>query len=190
MQRPSQTNATREDSSEDGTKIRATQTTINVDGHNMLSNPFSSSPIQRDQASGDESQAHQIRTWQEFSPASNHLNQQLSYDQQKELPTLADVPSDVLYSLRSRLRTNCYQSYSKQLRIGDPDKTVQTPGSKRKDEVPAFPPVAAGLALLEIYFSRIYNATLIFSKPIFVQQYIEGEVPGYLLRAIFATASL
>lgn len=54
----------------------------------------------------------------------------------------------------------------------------------------ALPPRVAGLVLLEIYFSRVYNAHLLFHKPLLFEEYIEDKVPDYLLKAIFALASL
>jgi hypothetical protein len=47
-----------------------------------------------------------------------------------------------------------------------------------------------GLSLLEIYFDRIYNASLLFCKPLLFQEYLEGTVPDYLLKGIFSLASL
>lgn len=54
----------------------------------------------------------------------------------------------------------------------------------------ALPPTAIGLALLEIYFARIYNASLLFYKPLLFQQYLEGGIHDALLRALFALATL
>jgi hypothetical protein len=54
----------------------------------------------------------------------------------------------------------------------------------------ALPPRAAGLSLLEVYFDRVYNASLLFFKPVLFQEYVEGKLPDYLLKAIFALASL
>lgn len=55
---------------------------------------------------------------------------------------------------------------------------------------PPLPPTALGLSLLEIYFARIYNASLLFHKPILFQDYLEGKIHGALLRALFALATL
>lgn len=52
------------------------------------------------------------------------------------------------------------------------------------------PPTALGLSLLEIYFARVYNASLMFYKPVLFQQYLEGRLHGALLKAIFALATL
>lgn len=52
------------------------------------------------------------------------------------------------------------------------------------------PPRAIGCGLLEIYYSRIYNAPLLFSKSILFQEYLEGRVSETLLKAIFALAAL
>jgi len=47
-----------------------------------------------------------------------------------------------------------------------------------------------GLLLLEIYFKRVYNATLLFHKAIFFDLYRQNGIPDYLLRAIFAHAAV
>lgn len=60
------------------------------------------------------------------------------------------------------------------------------PGS----EDPPLPPRAIGLALLEIYFSRVYNASLLFHKRIVFQEYLGGKLPDFLVKAIFALATL
>lgn len=57
-------------------------------------------------------------------------------------------------------------------------------------EQSALPSTAIGLSLLEIYFSRIYNASLLFFKPLLFQQYLAGEIHGALLKALFALATL
>ncbi|KAJ9630355.1 hypothetical protein H2204_008420 [Knufia peltigerae] len=68
----------------------------------------------------------------------------------------------------------------------DNDQADHTPRSGD----PSLPPLSAGLGLLEIYFSRVYNASLLFWKPLLFQQYVEGKIPAFLLRAIFALSAL
>ncbi|OGM44855.1 hypothetical protein ABOM_006113 [Aspergillus bombycis] len=55
---------------------------------------------------------------------------------------------------------------------------------------PRLPPRALGLALLDIYYTRIYNASVLFCKPILFQQYLDGKIPEVLLKALFALATL
>lgn len=85
-------------------------------------------------------------------------------------------------------RPNIKQIYSAYLRSAcsrsDPVQPLQDAKSL------ALPPRSIGLALLEIYFSRIYNSELMFFKLRLFQEYLENKVPSYLLRAIFALASL
>lgn len=52
------------------------------------------------------------------------------------------------------------------------------------------PPTALGLSLLEVYFTRVYNAPVLFYKPLLFQQYLEGKIHGALLKALFALATL
>ncbi|KAL3957184.1 hypothetical protein ACCO45_007762 [Purpureocillium lilacinum] len=49
---------------------------------------------------------------------------------------------------------------------------------------------AIGLSLLEIYFERIYNAHLLFDKSRFFEDYLQRKLPDFLLKAVFALASL
>lgn len=58
------------------------------------------------------------------------------------------------------------------------------------DEAAKLPPTEVGLLLLEVYFKRIYNATLLFHKSIAFQLYMQNDIPDYLLRAIFAQAAI
>ena len=52
------------------------------------------------------------------------------------------------------------------------------------------PSTEIGLLLLECYFKRIYNATLLFHKSMAFQLYMQNGIPEYLLRAIFAHAAI
>ncbi|KEF54612.1 uncharacterized protein A1O9_09054 [Exophiala aquamarina CBS 119918] len=54
----------------------------------------------------------------------------------------------------------------------------------------ALPPVMFGLSLLEVYFSHVYNSSVLLMKSTFLQNYIEGKVPTYLLRAVFALSTI
>ena len=63
------------------------------------------------------------------------------------------------------------------------------PGSE-ETEATELPSTEVGLLLLEVYFKRIYNATLLFHKTIAFQLYMQGRIPDFLLRAIFAQAAI
>ncbi|ATY63935.1 Fungal transcriptional regulatory [Cordyceps militaris] len=78
-------------------------------------------------------------------------------------------------------------SYQNQLR-----KSTSLPNESALEagQPPPLPPTSLGLALLEIYFARIYNASILFHKPLLFQQYIEGTIHRALLRAVFAMATL
>jgi hypothetical protein len=52
------------------------------------------------------------------------------------------------------------------------------------------PSTEVGLLLLEVYFKRIYNSTLLFHKHMVFQVYMQNGIPDYLLRAIFAHAAI
>lgn len=52
------------------------------------------------------------------------------------------------------------------------------------------PSTELGLLLLEVYFKRIYNSTLMFDKESILQLYLQGNLPSYLCRAIFAQAAI
>lgn len=55
---------------------------------------------------------------------------------------------------------------------------------------PPLPSRTIGLSLLEVYFTRIYNASLLFYKPFLFQNYLNGKLPDVLLKAIFALSTL
>ena len=55
---------------------------------------------------------------------------------------------------------------------------------------PPLPPRALGLSLLDIYCTRIYNASVLFCKPILFQEYLDGKIPEVLLKALFALATV
>jgi hypothetical protein len=67
--------------------------------------------------------------------------------------------------------------------------TAANPNSD-ETEAAELPSTEVGLSLLEIYFKRVYNATLLFHKSIAVQLYMQNDIPDYLLRAIFAQAAI
>ncbi|GCB27321.1 hypothetical protein AAWM_10206 [Aspergillus awamori] len=81
-------------------------------------------------------------------------------------------------------------SYPNQLRtmcsIENATDSVHTPN----EDQPPLPPTALGLSLLELYFTRIYNAPLLFHKSVLFQQYLEQKLHGALLRALLALATL
>ncbi|KAF7596914.1 hypothetical protein BBP40_011959 [Aspergillus hancockii] len=78
------------------------------------------------------------------------------------------------------------QSYPNHLRNMN---SAREDSSSNVDQ-PTLPPRALGLSLLEIYYTRIYNASLLFYKPLLFQQYLDGKLPGFLLKALFALATL
>ena len=68
-------------------------------------------------------------------------------------------------------------------------------GSVRRElasnfDQPPLPSRAIGLSLLEVYFTRIYNASLLFYKPLLFQNYLDGKLPDVLLKTIFALSTL
>ncbi|KAM6524532.1 hypothetical protein FALCPG4_010141 [Fusarium falciforme] len=82
----------------------------------------------------------------------------------------------------------CYESY--RLYLETPVSELGTNNTMQQRPTFALPPRAVGLSLLEIYFARVYNAYLLFLKPFLFQEYIEDRLPAYLLKAVFALASL
>jgi hypothetical protein len=43
---------------------------------------------------------------------------------------------------------------------------------------------------VDVYFTCMYNSSLLFHRPTFSVQIEAGNVPGYLLLAIYATATM
>lgn len=60
----------------------------------------------------------------------------------------------------------------------------------RSSDPTQLPPPALCLSLLEVYFTRVYNAPLLFHKPTLFQDYLEGRLNRSLLRALLALATL
>ncbi|KAH7327455.1 hypothetical protein BKA65DRAFT_406309, partial [Rhexocercosporidium sp. MPI-PUGE-AT-0058] len=54
----------------------------------------------------------------------------------------------------------------------------------------SLPPRAIGFSLLEIYFERMYNSSLLFHKSTLFGEYMEDKLPNFLVRSIFALSSL
>ena len=70
-------------------------------------------------------------------------------------------------------------------------KEDSTPTLVETDTATAdLPSTEVGLLLLEVYFTRIYNATLLFHRTTGFQLYIQNELPSYFLRAAFAQAAV
>lgn len=68
-------------------------------------------------------------------------------------------------------------------------------GSVRREltfdfDQPPLPSRAIGLSLLEVYFARIYNASLLFYKPFLFRDYLDEKLPDVLLKSIFALSTL
>ena len=70
------------------------------------------------------------------------------------------------------------------------DSCVATSDRQAEAHCDSLPSRAIGLSLLEIYFERIYNAQLLFDKTAFFEGYMEDTIPDFLLKAVFALASL
>ncbi|OAL56102.1 hypothetical protein IQ07DRAFT_676294 [Pyrenochaeta sp. DS3sAY3a] len=84
-----------------------------------------------------------------------------------------------------------FESYSEHLtRVDGPIADTHDGTNPLTRTLCPLPPRAAGLSLLEIFFDRVYNASLLFFKPIIFQEYVQDMLPEYLLKAIFALASL
>lgn len=58
------------------------------------------------------------------------------------------------------------------------------------NESAALPSRGLGLSMLDLYWNRFYKSALIWYKPVLYQDYVEGKLPDYLLRAIFAIATI
>ncbi|KAI7771474.1 hypothetical protein LZL87_010914 [Fusarium oxysporum] len=71
-----------------------------------------------------------------------------------------------------------------------PPRTEHAASNSAGTNLDDLPPRAIGLALLDIYFERLYNATLLFNRTQLFESYLDGSLPPYLLRSIFALSSL
>ncbi|KAL9087904.1 MAG: hypothetical protein Q9165_006466 [Trypethelium subeluteriae] len=64
------------------------------------------------------------------------------------------------------------------------------PSMFAETEEAELPSTEVGLLLLEVFFKRIYNATLLLHKSVAFQLYTTNSIPAYLIRAIFAHAAI
>ncbi|KAL9069590.1 MAG: hypothetical protein Q9157_006102 [Trypethelium eluteriae] len=77
----------------------------------------------------------------------------------------------------------------KRQRIGN-DNPACLDGTSTETEEAELPSTEVGLLLLEVYFKRLYNATLMLHKSVAFELYITNQIPAHLLRAIFAHAAV
>ncbi len=54
----------------------------------------------------------------------------------------------------------------------------------------SFPPRDVALSLIDIYFTYIYNAHLLYHKPTFLSDYLAGKISDAIALSVFASASL
>ncbi|KAL5046756.1 hypothetical protein BDW71DRAFT_197406 [Aspergillus fruticulosus] len=154
-----------------------------------IQQPYSepSSPLQRASPSRIEPRGQTIiPRGQTTIPNPGRFNEDLEGISHPRSDTVVDDISVVLTTGTPVL----LDSYPDQLRtmssIAKATDSARTPDQDQ----PPLPPTALGLSLLELYFTRIYNAPLLFHKPVLFQQYLEQELHGALLRALLALATL
>lgn len=76
----------------------------------------------------------------------------------------------------------------------DRDAVPQVAGSVHENDNPQdrrkLPERAIGLLLIEVYFSRIFSASLLYNHKEFVECYSAGTLPKHVLLSTFAISSL
>jgi len=82
------------------------------------------------------------------------------------------------------------QPSTKKQRISTDNHDLHASETTEESDTAALPSTEMGLLLLEVYFKRVYNATLLFHKTISFQLYMQNELPPFLIRAIFALAAI
>lgn len=112
-----------------------------------------------------------------------------------EEATGSDRTAPVLFNGHTGTRTRYFANVSEPLNTlsrsnGNGRQMRSTRQETTDSSEPPLPPRALGLALLEIYFSRVYNASLLFQKRVVFQDYLKGDLPVVLVKAIFALATL
>ncbi|KAI5868236.1 hypothetical protein GGS23DRAFT_544613 [Durotheca rogersii] len=97
-----------------------------------------------------------------------------------------DPPTTAKSRKRQRIRGDSTKENSHCDSVPNP-----SPGPNSEEgEDDELPSTEVGLLLMEVYFKRVYNATLLFHKAIAFRLYRQNSLPGYLLRAIFAHAAV
>ena len=74
--------------------------------------------------------------------------------------------------------------------VASPSRSSESIIDSDISDIAELPSTEVGLMLLEVYFKRVYNATLLFHKAILFDHYKQNDIPDYLLRAIFAHAAV
>jgi hypothetical protein len=73
---------------------------------------------------------------------------------------------------------------------GSEDYEVHSPPLQAILQRTTVPSSEVAVFLFEIYFSRIYTASLLFHKKKFLSEYTAGSVPDFVALSIFALASM
>ncbi|CZR66494.1 uncharacterized protein PAC_16395 [Phialocephala subalpina] len=73
---------------------------------------------------------------------------------------------------------------------GSEDYRVATPLVQGILQRTTLPSSEVAVFLFEIYFSRLYNASLLFHKKTFLSEYAAGSIPDFVALSIFALASI
>lgn len=85
-------------------------------------------------------------------------------------------------------RQKAYEGHQHRRESGSEDYPVSTPQAVLQRTT--FPSREVAIFLFEIYFSRIYNSSLLFHKEKFLLEYTAGSVPDFVALSIFALASM
>ncbi|KAH7092166.1 hypothetical protein FB567DRAFT_516651 [Paraphoma chrysanthemicola] len=109
-------------------------------------------------------------------------SQPLTVEERGDLP--ASLPSPFALSSRA------VHTAKKRRLVERPNCQEQSGAEFDQSDLAELPSTEVGLLLLEVYFKRVYNATLLFHKHIAFQVYMQNGTPDYLLRAIFAHAAI
>jgi hypothetical protein len=83
-----------------------------------------------------------------------------------------------------------YAGHQHRRQSGSEDHQVRTHPLQTILQRTTFPSSEVAVFLFEIYFSRLYNASLLFHKEKFLSEYTAGSVPDFVTLSIFALASM
>ena len=67
---------------------------------------------------------------------------------------------------------------------------ISTPPLQTALKKTIIPSPEVAIFLIKIYFSRLYNAHLLFHKETFLADFVANKVPDFVALAIFASASM
>jgi hypothetical protein len=93
------------------------------------------------------------------------------------------------HATSAMVRPEAYAPHQHRRQSGSEDQLPNSPLQPKLRKT-TFPSSEVTAFLFEIYFSRLYNASLLFHKEKFLSDYAAGSVPDFVALSMFALGSM